>query len=157
LSSSGAASSGGGSSSSGAASSGGDGGTNYNTPEVCTSGKTYTSGTGPTMRPGAACNSCHSFGAAGTVYPTAHEPLLCDGTSDAATVVITDANGASTTLTLSSVGNFYSNTLFAAPFTAKVVYNGLVREMTTPQENGDCNSCHTEAGANGAPGRIMLP
>jgi predicted CXXCH cytochrome family protein len=22
---------------------------------------------------------------------------------------------------------------------------------------GDCNSCHTEQGANGAPGRIMAP
>jgi predicted CXXCH cytochrome family protein len=29
--------------------------------------------------------------------------------------------------------------------------------MMTPQETGDCNSCHTEQGRNGAPGRILLP
>jgi predicted CXXCH cytochrome family protein len=23
--------------------------------------------------------------------------------------------------------------------------------------SGDCNSCHTTAGANGAPGRILVP
>ena len=27
----------------------------------------------------------------------------------------------------------------------------------TPQTNGDCNSCHTEAGSNKAPGRVMTP
>jgi hypothetical protein len=109
------------------------------------------------MRPGDACGNCHSFFIAGTVYPTAHEPLLCDGTSSPTTVIITDASGATTDLTTSSVGNFYSNTVVQTPFTAKIYYNGLVREMTTPQVNGDCNSCHTEAGTNGAPGRIMLP
>jgi predicted CXXCH cytochrome family protein len=25
------------------------------------------------------------------------------------------------------------------------------------QTTGDCNSCHTQSGANGAPGRILLP
>lgn len=84
--------------------------------------------------------------------------MLCDGTSDTtASVVITDSTGVATTLSLSSVGNFYSNAVVATPFTAKVVYNGLVREMQTPQVNGDCNSCHTVTGVNGAPGRIMLP
>jgi predicted CXXCH cytochrome family protein len=29
--------------------------------------------------------------------------------------------------------------------------------MTTPQTNGDCNSCHTEQGTNGASGRIVWP
>jgi hypothetical protein len=132
--------------------------TNYNTPVVCTSGKTWTSGTGDTMRPGDTCFSCHSFSIAGTVYPTAHEPLYCDGSNDpSASVVITDANGKVNTLPLSSAGNFYSNSSIATPFTAKVVYNGLVRAMASAQTSGNCNSCHTEQGANGAPGRIMLP
>jgi hypothetical protein len=110
------------------------------------------------MRPGDDCGNCHSFFVAGTVYPTAHEPLLCDGTTAAGTtVVITDATGAVTSLTLSSAGNFYSDAVVATPFQAEVVYNGLIREMATPQVNGDCNSCHTEQGASGAPGRIMLP
>jgi len=29
--------------------------------------------------------------------------------------------------------------------------------MTAPQTSGDCNGCHTQTGANGAPGRITLP
>jgi predicted CXXCH cytochrome family protein len=29
--------------------------------------------------------------------------------------------------------------------------------MTTPQTNGDCNSCHTPDGASNAPGRIIAP
>ena len=43
------------------------------------------------------------------------------------------------------------------PFTAKVTYQGRERAMTAPQTSGDCNGCHTQAGANGAPGRITLP
>ena len=31
------------------------------------------------------------------------------------------------------------------------------RAMVAAQTSGDCNSCHTLAGTNGAPGRIMLP
>lgn len=43
------------------------------------------------------------------------------------------------------------------PFRAKVVAGGKERAMGREQSTGDCNSCHTEQGANGAPGRIMLP
>jgi hypothetical protein len=45
----------------------------------------------------------------------------------------------------------------ATPFTAEVIYQGQSVSMTTPQTSGDCNSCHTESGANGAPGRIVVP
>jgi hypothetical protein len=127
----------------------------------------YTGGEGSTMAPGQACISCHtanggpSFVIAGTVFPTAHEPNNCDGangTTNGAMVVITDKNGTVHNVSVNSVGNFYlaSQTL-ALPFTAQVVQNGKTRAMGTPQSTGDCNSCHTENGANGAPGRIMLP
>ena len=43
------------------------------------------------------------------------------------------------------------------PFRAKVVFAGKERSMGTAQSTGDCNSCHTATGANGAPGRIVLP
>jgi hypothetical protein len=43
------------------------------------------------------------------------------------------------------------------PYTAKVIVDGLERAMVTPQVSGDCNACHTEAGANGAPGRVRTP
>ena len=133
------------------------GGTDYNTPMQCSSGKTYTNGTGPTMRPGDSCASCHNF-FGGTVYPTAHEPTLCDGENGgAATVVITDAKGTVTTLQVNSVGNFYTTSQIATPFHAKVVNGSKERDMVAAQTDGSCNSCHTEQGSNGAPGRIMLP
>ena len=98
----------------------------------------------------------------GTVYPTAHEPNDCDGvngSTDGATVVITDSTGATFTLNVNSAGNFYESrsTTIVMPFQAKVVQGGKERAMATPQSTGDCNACHTEAGTNNAPGRIMLP
>jgi len=134
------------------------GGSTYDGPLVCSSGKTYTSGHGSTMRPGDVCQSCHGFKIAGTVYETEHEPLFCDGVNVVgANVVITDANGMVTTLTVNNVGNFNTNTTIALPFRAKVTYDGGERDMLTPQTTGACNSCHTADGTNAAPGRVMLP
>lgn len=98
----------------------------------------------------------------GTVYPTAHEPNDCNGvngSTDGATVVITDSTGATFTLSVNSVGNFYSQSSgnIVMPIQAKVVQGGKERAMATPQSTGDCNSCHTETGTSSAPGRIMLP
>jgi hypothetical protein len=146
-----------------------DGGTtNYNTPLVCTSGVTNSSSEiGHEMHPGGACNTCHAttggeapqFTIAGTVYPTAHEPNDCFGVgSGAAQVIIMDANG-NTQLTISTnaSGNFTSTTGISKPYRAKIVANGKTREMAATQTDGNCNSCHTVNGANGAPGRIMMP
>ena len=36
-------------------------------------------------------------------------------------------------------------------------YDDRVRMMVASQTAGNCNSCHTQNGANGAPGRIMAP
>jgi hypothetical protein len=112
------------------------------------------------MEPGNACQSCHGgqFGFAGTVYPTAHESTSCDGTSVSGVVVtIKGADGKTLTMAPNSVGNFYGSGNVAMPFTAVVSYNGATNAMTTPQTSGDCNSCHTQNGSNGAPGRIVLP
>jgi hypothetical protein len=134
------------------------GGSVYDGPLVCSSGKTYTGGHGSTMRPGDVCQSCHGFKIAGTVYATEHEPLFCDGVNvTGATVVITGATGVVTTIPINNVGNFDSSTTIAVPFRAKVIYSGGERDMMTPQTSGACNSCHTADGANAAPGRIMLP
>ena len=154
----------------GTAAAGGDAGSApaspYNTPAVCTSMVSSTGSESATMRPGEACISCHSrgegpaFKIAGTLYPSAHEPDDChgvNGTTQGATVVIVDGSGATTTLTPNAVGNFSFSGALATPFQAKVVQGGKERIMVTPQTSGDCNSCHTETGANGAPGRIMLP
>jgi hypothetical protein len=127
---------------------------------VCTSTTNYTGGNGPTMRPGGACRGCHAFSVSGTIYPTAHEPSNCNGVngSTGVRVVITGANGQTLTLTPSAAGNFYSNTAVGASFTAKVTSTaGGSRSMLTMQTSGDCNGCHTQTGASGAPGRIMAP
>jgi hypothetical protein len=146
----------------------------YATPVECSSGTTWTQGNTGTanMQPGSACRTCHVIGGsasgktwdiAGTVYPTAHEPDNCNGTSmSGVAIVITDATGAQTSIAVNGVGNFYHADLFGfakipTPYTAKVVYGGKERVMFTPQTEGDCNSCHTESGAKSAPGRIMLP
>jgi hypothetical protein len=134
---------------------------------TCTSGTTWTKGNHGSheMNPGRACIACHStmngpdLTIAGTVYPTAHEPDLCYGAdgSNGVRVVITGADGRTTTLTPVSSGNFSLETAVMMPFTAKVTYAGRERAMTTAQTSGDCNGCHTQAGTNGAPGRITLP
>jgi mono/diheme cytochrome c family protein len=142
------------------------GGGAYGGPTVCTSGTFWTGGDreSSSMHPGAACITCHSQrgegprGIAGTVFPTGHEPDDCNGTPGGAiSVVITDANGTVTTLKVNGAGNFSSSRRIALPYTAKVVSGGKTRAMVGPQTNGDCNSCHSVGGSNGAPGRIVAP
>jgi mono/diheme cytochrome c family protein len=72
-------------------------------------------------------------------------------------VVITAADGKIVTLTPNAAGNFYYQGAVATPFRARVTYMGRERAMGQAQTNGDCNSCHTQNGANQAPGRILLP
>ena len=136
----------------------------YGTPSVCTSAVRWNGRESATMRPGQACISCHTsqpgapqFAIAGTVYPTAHEPDLCNGSSAAATIEITDKNGVVHKLTANTVGNFDLTTKVALPYKATVTFQGRTRTMASAQTSGDCNTCHTESGTSGAPGRIMLP
>jgi hypothetical protein len=134
---------------------------------TCTSGTMWTQGNhgSAEMNPGRACIACHAtmdgpgLTIAGTVYPTAHEPDLCDGAdgSDGIEVVITGADGQTTALTPVPSGNFHLRTRVMMPFTAKVTFMGRERAMSAAQMSGDCNGCHTQGGANGAPGRITLP
>lgn len=145
----------------------------YGTPSKCTSATMWTSGAPATanMEPGKACNACHSKGdgpalfVAGTVYPSAHEPNDCNG-SIGVKVVVTDAAGKVATLTANASGNFFCATRakdacagFTYPYNAYVVSgtSAVYRQMAGKQSTPDCNSCHTAAGSNGAPGRIMAP
>jgi len=143
-----------------------DAGNPFGTPPVCTSGRTWPFGNlgSPLMHPGQACIACHAtnpgpdFAIAGTVYPTAHEPDNCNGSGNSgASVVITDANGNTTTLTVNAAGNFSSQASIAKPYRAKVVVGNRERAMSVAQTSGDCNGCHTQSGASSAPGRILLP
>ena len=131
-------------------------------PARCTSGMTWNGVTGDqNMRPGESCSTCHTnYEVAGTLYPTGHEPNDCDGVdglTTAVTVLVTDATGLEVTLYPNMVGNFFTSVTITPPYHAKVVFDGQERAMTSAQTSGACNSCHTQTGANGAPGRVTLP
>lgn len=139
---------------------------------VCTSGTYWTRHDhgSELMHPGMACIDCHNLGEGpdfpltigGTVYPTVREPDDCNGASEAlagaqVVVTVTGSDGATIRLTTNEAGNFMYDRPVAFPITATVEVDGRVRAMTTPATSGDCNTCHTETGTAGAPGRIQLP
>jgi hypothetical protein len=131
------------------------------------------------MAPGFACISCHSgqnfmgqnpggalrnpddvYQYMGTVFSAVHEQDLCaPRLGIAATVEILAADGGVVaTLPVTAGGNFFGNANpRTSPFRARVVTAQGTREMSTLQTNGDCNTCHTAEGREGAPGRIFLP
>ena len=117
-----------------------------------------------TMAPGTACVVCHlgigkPIYIAGTVYPALHDPDLCLGVTGV-TVEVVDTNGAAHQLDVNTSGNFLDQSLLAlwpSPWTVSVLRGTARRSMVGTVTNGDCNSCHTAAGANGAPGRILAP
>ncbi len=121
------------------------------------------------MNPGLACRACHQMLApehayffSGTVFPDLHEQDLCTSPPPAgAHVEILDAQGNVTlTITPGAAGNFTSSAVVAGvpvPYRARLVANGLTRSMSSAQTSGDCNSCHTEQGKDGAPGRLVWP
>lgn len=136
-----------------------------------------------TMNPGMPCIDCHSnpykysppcsagsdngppFDIAGTVFKLGHVPDNCHPSTAVAAdltqahVIITDANGVEHSYTVNSAGNFHSpeGINVAFPYSARVEWNGKVRAMSAKQTNGDCNVCHTDMGAQMAPGRVALP
>jgi hypothetical protein len=138
-----------------------DGGAN------CTKGSSVPLGfvPGATMAPGTACIACHTVTnggflyIAGTVYTDYHEGDLCIGVSDVK-VQIVDANNQTHTLDVNSSGNFLVNSplsLYPSPWTVAVTRGSASRPMISKVTSGDCNSCHTVAGTNSAPGRIIAP
>ncbi len=140
---------------------------------VCTSGKTTSGGEGPTMDPGRACIACHGSTSrtgtfAGTIYPSLHEKDDCVGDSlSTIRIAVQDNAGHNVVMAPNSSGNFCSNayrcTVISSsgtvtmPYTVTVTNGSSSVSMTTPQTSGDCNSCHTALGTNGAPGRIVAP
>ena len=145
----------------------------FDAPAQCTSMTMSMVDEGAAMNPGMACIKCHNsddeaphLTLGGTAYATAHEPDDCNAkvksgpAISTAIVEITDKNGVVLSLEVNSVGNFYrkvSQGAVALPYTAKIKYDGRERVMATAQMSGDCNSCHTQAGTQDAPGRVLLP
>lgn len=122
--------------------------------------------TGPLMRSGENCLSCHRAGgqaqskpwsAAGTVFNRADSPL--DDGVEGATIVITDGAGTVEKLTTNAVGNFYTATPFQKPLRMAIEFQGKRAEMPIPlQADGACNGCHSYPDfIGGAIGRIRVP
>ena len=135
---------------------------------VCVSGDHWTNGDreSPLMHPGGDCIDCHSergegpsFAFAGTVYTDYDEEYDCNGV-EGAEVEVTDAEGSTWTMTTNAAGNFFTYSRDAdpvMPITAVVRVGDAEHAMNTPQNDGDCASCHTAAGSGGAPGRVVVP
>jgi hypothetical protein len=115
------------------------------------------------MAPGKPCLSCHAasaplFSFAGTIFPSAHEPDDCFGAvGNGVAILIKGANGQRLTITPNAAGNFIAAASVPTPYTVEVTYQGRTRAKAQPQTSGDCNSCHSQQGTNGAAGRITLP
>lgn len=160
----------------GACGTGAGGGPTAPPPEACSSTSKGTTGESATMNPGQPCMSCHvpggeaaekAFAFGGTVYPKGHNMMnQCNGINGqtgslaGASVVVTDSNGKVFKVSVGPNGNFYryATSTFVPPYSAELAMaDGTTNKMGTMQTSGDCNSCHTDTGANGAPGRIWTP
>ena len=122
--------------------------------------------TGPNMRSGENCLSCHRAGglasvkpwtAAGTVFRSADSSL--DDGVEGATITITDSVGNVVTLTSNAVGNFYTLEPLQKPLRMAIEYEGRRAEMPLALDaQGACNGCHSHPDPiGGAKGRIRIP
>jgi hypothetical protein len=135
------------------------------TPEECSTGNVWSGGDeeSPLMHPGGDCIGCHSaegegpiYTAAGTVMAAYDDPEDCYGV-EGVLIRLTDADGNVHEATTNAAGNFFFAADVSTPFTAEIERDGVTSAMLTPQVDGNCASCHTEVGENGAPGRILVP
>ena len=150
--------------------------------DTCASGAKWTAGNEESelMNPGFACRSCHlgdnfqgqnpggeaeprkAFFFMGTAYSAPRQEDLCaaaDVPADAQVEILDLDGGVQLTLPVNAVGNFRSNSTqagFTVPYRARVRANGKLNSMGAAQTDGDCNTCHTATGLNGAPGRVFF-
>lgn len=132
---------------------------------ACASEANVGEATGPLMRPGEDCLSCHSensgrnappWSLAGTVFPSP-DALSTDGVPDVA-VRIFDADGqVVATLMTNEAGNFYTDMPLPTGFRVGLEYEGEQIEMSCSPPAGLCNACHSDPPTGGAPGRIFIP
>jgi hypothetical protein len=139
-------------------------------PTTCASNNLYNMGAEPPgelMNPGLSCPTCHlssglfyvGFSHAGTVMPGLHEKDRCKSPApDGGIVELLEADGGAIfTFRPNASGNFFTLDAGHSPFIARISANGATRSSVSLHTSGDCNSCHTEQGANGASGRLTWP
>jgi hypothetical protein len=133
------------------------------------------------MHPGRACIDCHTnsgdsdaprFAFAGTVMGDLRDEDDCRGVPGV-TVDLLDASDRVVGSALTNAaGNFglcgpdgpgdnaiaCASVPLTSPWRVRLSYEGRTREMLGHQDAvGDCMGCHTAAGRNGAPGRVVAP
>ena len=138
---------------------------------VCSSGEiwTYSDKDSPLMNPGRSCVKCHAenddeehapfYKFAGTVMTALHESDDCRGAPQM-TIELTDANATKWVIVGNSAGNFWLDPTaeVVLPYTARIIdEHGNERVKQVAVSDGDCASCHTRDGANGASGRLLPP
>ena len=104
---------------------------------------------------GQACLTCHDgnqadaplWTVAGTIYDSANGTAPLPG----ATIILTDSVGTEIKLVSASNGNFFTSQTVVFPVRATASRCPDSQAMASPQQVGDCNSCH------GAASRIHLP
>jgi hypothetical protein len=121
--------------------------------------------TGPLMRPGQDCLSCHSadsgrgaptWSAGGTVYAKAD--AKADEGVPGVQVILSQPDGTLIEkLVTNSVGNFYTTTELPRGFKVALEYQGQHIDMPCPPPAGLCNFCHSDPPRGNAPGRIYIP
>jgi hypothetical protein len=123
------------------------------------------------MHPGRSCLQCHvaegegpRSGILGTVQQAVNDSDDCRGVSGTHIEILDATSGAVvSSATTNTVGNFIiegggrCEGLVCSPYRVRLTLDGRVREMQSTTTMGDCMSCHTSHGENGAPGRIVAP
>jgi Spondin_N len=121
--------------------------------------------TGPLMRPGEDCLSCHSEGAGrgaptwsagGTVYAKA-DAKADEGVKGVDVLLSAPDGRLIEKLVTNEVGNFYTNTPLPSGFKVALEYQGERIDMPCPPPAGLCNVCHNSPPLGAAPGRIYVP
>jgi hypothetical protein len=120
------------------------------------------------MHPGRACIECHvaegegpDLVYGGTVHQAMDDMDDCRGVGGVLIDIIDDDTGLVVASTITNdAGNFLfqaDDFVFTQPYRVSMFLDGRTRDMLTPQTDGDCMTCHTADGLEGAPGRIVAP
>jgi hypothetical protein len=117
---------------------------------------------GPLHRPGQPCLICHDgstapdWSVAGTITGVLGTPTGLNG----ATVLLTDANLSTFTITSNEVGNFYvepSRWVPTYPVKVTLTYGSITSTMTTIiGRDGSCAGCHASAASRISPGPVYV-
>lgn len=121
----------------------------------------------PNMHPGGDCIDCHqrkgegpTYSYAGTVMGAIDDETDCRGIPGVTVELLDVDDVVFETMTTNAAGNFYTEArdVDFEEYRVVLTYDGRTREMAGHVDaTGACAQCHTTAGAEAAPGRIVAP